>query len=224
MKPHIWVALALLSFTPQLSLAIPVQDQASGLTRLMQYLETHAKDDALEEFKNLYVKDGYFRAGEESPQSFFPRYLYSSKWGWLDMRHFFAAAHLSSLPLVRATWVIYLGEMKEINQEAQESLDAWDYEDLTSNLVGAYYPSYRKDFPDKADASELTTLEAFFTDLNVTQEPHNAPNWKKLPESNQKIQRHHYIKNKGYHPKFTIENADDGNEVDAAIIRLREKI
>jgi hypothetical protein len=110
------------------------------------------------------------------------RYLYSSKWGWVDMKHFSAAASQASSWWFSPERAVDLGEANELIQEKTGSASAWDYEDLTSNLLGAAFYTYLQ--TDEAQNKPFSTnLNDFLDDLGFTDYPKTAENYNKIPDT-----------------------------------------
>jgi RHS repeat-associated protein len=73
------------------------------------------------------------------------RYLYSQKWGWVDMKHFSVNANQADNILIPQSYLLNRGEGLEQQQEKSEPSSAWDYEDLASNLLGVYFEEWLGD-------------------------------------------------------------------------------
>jgi|GEM_PF-2875201 len=114
------------------------------------------------------------------------RYLYSPKWGWVDMYHVSAAIEneLSGDPKI----VLEEGEQLELRQEMEKfpnnnggsKPSAWDPEDLVSNLIGVGFKLYQNTEEAK-NKDFLTNLRNYLTDLgfgDITEELKNG-----LPKS-----------------------------------------
>jgi len=99
-----------------------------------------------------------------------PRYLYSSKWGWIDMRHFSSGAALTDNPLLTGHSILSHGENNELEQELANDPSAWDYEDLISNLLGVYFETYLES--DVAKGKDLiTNLQNYLSELGFVESP-----------------------------------------------------
>ena len=77
------------------------------------------------------------------------RYIYTKEGGFLDLRHFFAAAEVSS-KLGKNTAII-AGELEEKRQEFAKSTSANDPEDRPSNLQGANFGEKNKEASNVAE-------------------------------------------------------------------------
>ena len=139
------------------------------------------------------------------------RYLYSKRWGWIDMRHFAGAAHYSSLGYLTNQFV--LGTKFEGNEREQEYTDppsAWSYEDLVSNLLGSYFSKYLDD--NSGNKSTFTEkLKNFLGEIGVVEDPKKeAPNYYNMlerykPDANRKVDAGMPNKNRTYTPMYTTE-------------------
>ena len=110
------------------------------------------------------------------------RYLYSKRWGWIDMQHFAASAFYTSKH--GAKTALMGGEVTERRQQATQNPSAYDYEDLPSNLLGAYFAQEYRDKYEDLNAA----LFAFLTDLDVLENegetiPEEAINYDALPDT-----------------------------------------
>ena len=110
------------------------------------------------------------------------RYLYSKRWGWIDMQHFAASAFYTSKH--GAKTALMGGEVTERRQQATQNPSAYDYEDLPSNLLGAYFAQEYRDKYEDLNAA----LFAFLTDLDVLENegetiPEEAINYDELPDT-----------------------------------------
>ena len=132
------------------------------------------------------------------------RYLYSPKWGWIDMRHFAAAALRTDNPLFTGEGTLVAMEEHEKESEKTEPSSAWDYEDLTSNLLGVYFETYLES--DEAKDKDLATnIHDYLQQLGFVEDPtHLAPNYGSLPEdNNSEVEGKHST----YEPKYTYKNS-----------------
>ena len=140
------------------------------------------------------------------------RYVYSKSWGWIDMRHFSAAAYGTDLLLASSDDILENGERTEAGQEQAGYPSAWSYEDLVSNALGVYFESYLDDY----NGTTLEALESFFKDIVVVENPlEAAPN--KIPEK----ERTSPSKNTTYNPKYATHLREKG--LNAKIVKFIEE-
>src|SRR5262249_48913961 len=117
-----------------------------------------------------------------------PRYLYSRRWGWIDMKHFSAAAYYSGKWYVPAASVLGKGRDVEKKQAEKGDDSAYSYEDLPSNLLGAYFGSkYSSSGSHTKTGDKLNSFQeklvSFLVDLDVVSNPlATAPNAKQVPK------------------------------------------
>ena len=136
----------------------------------------------IEQLKNLKVQtlSAFNRVHPDQVQKM---YLYSKKWGWLDMKHFSRSAEATDYPFFTGHGVLGLGETYEVAQQLEiaDVTSAWDYEDLTSNLIGVYFETYLES--DEAKGKDfLTNLENYLRELGFDTNPTtDAPNWQQMP-------------------------------------------
>lgn len=139
------------------------------------------------------------------------RYVYSKSWGWIDMRHFSAAAYGTDLLLATKNDILKQGEKTEVGQEQAGYPSAWSYEDLVSNALGVYFETYLEEF----DGTVLEALESFFKEIGVVENPlEAAPN--KLPE----VERDSPPQNTTYQPKYATHKREKG--LNAKIVKFIE--
>lgn len=121
------------------------------------------------------------------------RYIYTEKYGWIDLGHFFqtaagaqaegltgakkAVARTIARPLLfRKLWKV----TKRI-EDSQTGETQWSYEDGPSNAAGMqFYLDYYKD-----DKSLLESLDRFFKHAGATTSD-KAPNWDEMQQIPQK--------------------------------------
>jgi RHS repeat-associated protein len=111
------------------------------------------------------------------------RYLYSDKWGWVDMKHFSSAAENTDDLLQTGHAVLLLGEFVESTQYLNGDASGFDPEDLPSNLLGVYFETYLES--EAAEGKSLVeNLESYLLELGFSDDPTNdAPNYDVLPET-----------------------------------------
>jgi RHS repeat-associated protein len=172
----------------------PTKPRVSSLTNLLKAL--NSKD--IKSLKDMIAWYGGVNAKIYSVKgkgSLNERYVYSTTWGWIDMRHFSAAAYVTDKPFVSAKDLLKKGEATEKEQEEKGNRSAWSYEDLVSNALGAYFQEYASNY----DGSVVEALESFLCSIGVVDNPIEvSPN--KLPD----VERENPPQNKSYNPMFTI--------------------
>lgn len=155
----------------------PIRPQVTSVTALITALraaDVSDLDGLLAYFggnEQISVPTGTW--GEE-------RYLYSGSNGWLDMRHFSAAAAATDKWYITGAMVLEEGENTERNQEAHERSSAWSYEDLPSNRMGVDFES----FLENNDGEFLDVLDSYLRGNGFVDNPLDvAPNAAELPDS-----------------------------------------
>jgi hypothetical protein len=122
------------------------------------------------------------------------RYLYSPKWGWLDLAHFSLGAYLYS----------YFGSLglelfSSYYEKTQAKASQYSYEDLPSNAMGAF-------FSVEVKKPLCESLKSYLTDLGFVENPlQEAPNGKHLDTG---------VKNKSYRPLYTKARPEQYGEHD----------
>ena len=158
----------------------PDQIRARGLSEWESELEENGIQ-SLSDLKN-YFKNGKLPNGKNTDRYSRPRYLYSKKWGWIDLKHFTTAAHYAQKS--RLPWlVLQKGEMVEKKQLKEKSYSAFSYEDLISNSLGSYFPYYLREQRKKSEKSDREILKDFFSEIGVVESPLSiAPNRDDIPK------------------------------------------
>lgn len=87
-----------------------------------------------------FEKPNYFKGVQMKGRHL--RYIYSPKWGWLDMSHFASATLITSLPGI--TDAKTLSTMEKSEKEEQTETVSLSYEDSVSNMLGTYFHRYLK--------------------------------------------------------------------------------
>ncbi|MEQ9262023.1 MAG: RHS repeat-associated core domain-containing protein [Owenweeksia sp.] len=156
----------------------PVRKQTGTIENAVAYLK---KENAttIEQIIEVYNGIG---EDDEVPEGFV-RYVYTEKNGWIDLKHYFNAAMVSTE--VGDLAAEAAGEAVELNQERKKQGSAYSYEDLPSNRMGASLDT-RKGLKDGFSVKEgedlFKEVEEQFEDAEATS-PENAPNWKQMPET-----------------------------------------
>ena len=172
----------------------PTRVEAGGVSAFIKHLRSAGvrnKKDLAAFFKGLTGKSFSKNRGGATI-----RYLYSPRWGWLDMKHFSAAAYYSGKWY---GWEIVLlkGEEVERKQEGNEPASAWSYEDLPSNFLGVYFMAFLKG-SSASNKSLAENLKSFLQQLGYVEKPLDvAPNAGVLSSLTPK--------NRYYTPLFTTE-------------------
>jgi len=172
----------------------PTKPRVSSLTNLLKAL--NSKD--IKSLKDMIAWYGGINAkiySVESKGEIKGRYVYSTSWGWIDMKHFSAAAYSRSRLLLTAKFVLKEGEHTEKEQEEKGNRSAWSYEDLVSNALGTYFQEYASDY----DGSLVEALESFLCSIGVVDNPIEVSPIE-LPD----VERENPPQNKSYNPRFTI--------------------
>lgn len=175
----------------------PVLDAVIGVKDLLDTISAGTLSALAAEYKGL--------GSSNASTGNMKRYLYSPKWGWLDMKHFASSADWADSWYVSGYMVLKEGEKQEIEQLKSGDDSAFDYEDLPSNLLGVYFERYlEKEEAKKKTFSE--NLGDYLYKLGFVDDPEEvAPNGLNVS---------HHEKGKepmnfSYDPMFTTEEADD---------------
>ena len=154
------------------------------------------------------------------------RYIYTEKYGWIDMRHFLAAAGTASSymggpwydnPILEQVgayiYATSLGYALELDQSKSdipgERRSAFSYEDLPSNAAGAAFGAYGYDPNSKVPLGEQIR-EWLKKEAAPVDNPREAPNYRQLPATQGE---HNPDPPKNYTPfpyKFPKANQEDG--------------
>ncbi len=197
----------------------PDKPSTTNRETLLQTLRKNNIND-LSGLSSFYGGATEFGSGTNAmPASSSVRYLYSKRWGWIDMKHFASAANVAD-GIATAKQVINHGEDIEIQQSSSKKLSernsSFSYEDLISNLLGTYFESFLES--DLASGNDMSkNLEFFLMMLDVA-DPTEAPNYKDLPESPEIAQdkeEHTVVRNYSYNPLYTKK--DNNLQLDVSI-------
>jgi RHS repeat-associated protein len=121
--------------------------------------------------------DGYFQSKDDTNDKNV-RYVYTKENGWVDMKHFFAAAAEAATSTFGEVETLGKGLVIEVIQTIQGSDSAFSYEDLPSNAAGAEFGDEEfKPSGEKLSGQVKTFLEKT---LQATA-PQFAPNYSALP-------------------------------------------
>ncbi len=181
----------------------PSRDEVASLSALIKMLKSNDVQDLgdlLEQFGGAPTTFG--ASGASGGRNITMRYVYSKRWGWLDLRHLAAGAWFTDNWLISGHMVLSRGEDNEVTG----GNSSFDFEDLPSNLIGVYFETYLE-----SDAAQGKTvveaLQSYLADLGVVENPFDvAPNADQLKETTKSADTG--PKNTSYDPVFTTERRD----------------
>ena len=218
-RSHFFSIACLFLFTSSISFGrvyYPIKKETAGLTEYLLFFKT----------KNISNSSEFFALYGEGPSKtknlIFRRYLYSPKWGWIDMRHFAAAANYSEKWYLSGHDVLTFGELKEWKQslKGEDEGSAYNYEDFVSNLLGVYFGTQYSRDKMKTYAGNL---EAYLKRLGFVEDPLAvAPNAGDIPEGDS-LKPGEIEKSYDYNPRHTKFNEKDLNALDRKIMKYRKK-
>jgi RHS repeat-associated protein len=210
----------------------PVRDGVTNLTDMAAALKKADVKD-LADLRDFF---GSNFMGMDNGKGTAQKYLYSKKWGWVDMRHASFAAYKTDGIFTTKFDVLRDGEMLEYRQEMgiipnhnkkdlnQPSVSAWDYEDLTSNLIGVGLESYLES-SNSSDKDFVQNVLDYFTSLGYDSNPNSAPNFGTMPQNyneddqNEETEQRNY----GYDPKYAPEKNKRNSEWDIELLDIQKK-
>lgn len=111
------------------------------------------------------------------------RYIYSRKWGWIDLQHFAAAAWTRSLVPMSGTRILLRGEENERQQERDKENSRWDYEDLMSNFLGVDFAEHLSGLGWSSPLGFVPRLHVYLERLGFEYDVEHAPNFRSLLNS-----------------------------------------
>jgi RHS repeat-associated protein len=194
------------------------------------YFACVEKTRGIESYVELsaYFGSNYFGLDNGTGNS--KRYLYSKKWGWIDLKHVAAAAQ--SADITSTQIALRLGEDVENRQENKEwpnnnknsEKSAWDYEDLVSNLIGVGFQKYMQT-PAAKGKDILTNLENYLTDLGFTSDPNEVGSDGASPMSklSQDYNSETHDPNYTYDPVDTLDKDKRNNTTDKSVLEIQKK-
>jgi RHS repeat-associated protein len=209
----------------------PVKDGTTNLTKVSAALKKADVKD-LDDLRSHYGS-GYF--GNDNGKGDTKKYLYSKKWGWIDMRHVsYSAAKIKSIFSIRSG-VLSDGELLEYRQELGAipnhnptdfdlpSVSAWDYEDLVSNIIGAGFESYLE--TDGKGKTIVEALTSYLTDLGFNEEPENAPNYLSMPKNYTEDGKNEAteVRSYGYDPKYAPNKNKRNSKQDLNVLKIQKE-
>ena len=122
----------------------PIKGKVAGLIEYIKML-SNQRVMSLSGLRTIYSNKWHSAAygnSSNSDSNRDKRYLYSERWGWVDMKHFSAAADGTDYFFYTAKKVLSKGESIEQEQLKRGSGSAYSYEDLPSNLLGVYFEEW----------------------------------------------------------------------------------
>lgn len=123
----------------------PTKVGALGLSAYLKVISIYKyQSDILSSLHGFY--GGYSNTNTSNSKSDQSRYLYSTRWWWIDLNHFFTAANTTDNALVSGDRVLARGGTVEREQAAAGDVSAYDYEDLVFSLLGVFFEQYLEDF------------------------------------------------------------------------------
>jgi RHS repeat-associated protein len=155
----------------------PSQNQAVSLNDYIPRLII-ANVNTFEDLRKVHASERYRGLYESAGPLSFVRYLYSEKWGWIDMLHFSESALKTSKDGVFST--LKSGETLEVTQKLTAPASSFSYEDLVSNLIGASFAEYNNNNNSK---EFLVNLQDFLIGAGFNAQPTEAVNWGELPRT-----------------------------------------
>jgi RHS repeat-associated protein len=162
----------------------PNKAQAGTAADIVAIIRKIEKDNpTLTQTEILQRVDGYFRTKPDEAGNV--RYVYTKENGWLDMKHFFAAANVAANSSIGEVKTIVGGLLVEIGQTLEGDESAFSYEDLPTNAAGAEFG----DEEFKPGGDKLSSqVEKFLEKTLQATLPQFAPNYAALPKEPQPAQ------------------------------------
>jgi hypothetical protein len=218
---------------------VPIEPVRPNVTGLLNYITTLSKQgvSSLSSLRTVYSNStsAMYGNSSNSDQTRKQRYLYSKRWGWVDMKHFSAAADVTDYAFITAGMTLKRGESVEKNQLNKKSLSAYSYEDLTSNLLGIYFEEWLEN--DKTSFGEVVKLREelgikklslfqtkvykYLNELGFMNDPENAKDYKNIPM----VEGGRGLKNYKYKPNTkTTEIPINNDGIDKKITDYFKKI
>lgn len=154
----------------------PNKSQAATIQQIVAIVEQTERDNPnLGPREILQRVDGFFRNQTEGPGDW--RYVYTEEKGWIDFKHFFAAANQAASVGEAVTDALGVG--MELFQTVTGSTSAFSYEDLPSNATGA---DFGDDVFDPNGAPLSQQVASYVNGLRPTV-PTAAPNYGSVPDA-----------------------------------------
>jgi RHS repeat-associated protein len=153
----------------------PNKSQTATIQQIVAIVEQTERDNpSLKPREILRRVDGYFRALSDEPGK--SRYVFTEEKGWIDFRHFFAAANQAATAGEVATDILGLG--MEVWQTVTRSTSAFSYEDLPSNGAGSDFGDDHFD----PNGGPLSQQVLNYMNTLKPSAPTAAPSYATLPE------------------------------------------
>ena len=136
----------------------------------------------MKEFKNIFEGfstltqietqfDQLEKMGQNNPFVKRNAFLYSERWGFIDLKHFSKSAAWTNEWFITVDMVLDKGEKVEFKQWSIYHPSAFSEEDLTSNLLGAYFADVFLSSEWATGESMGENLVIFFTMLEASENP-----------------------------------------------------
>src|SRR5690606_1132316 len=139
--------------------------ESGSLSSLISYLESKGVTGPSSFHHN--TGSNWFKGMYDHDDSH-PRYIYTTGAGWVDIKHFAASAYATWN--LWSSWALDYGEGQEYEQFKNNAPSAYSYEDLTSNMLGAYFQGVYR-FSDEARSLSYTdALSKFFSELGAVED------------------------------------------------------
>lgn len=210
----------------------PIKPKVTGLKALIRKMDKLGVN-SLFEFYQEYSNDFTVATAENGVGG--KRYMYSTRWGWVDLKHFSSAAFGTDTPQYTGNMVLKKGEDIEKAQAratGTERGSAYAYEDLPSNILGVYFEEWlenddttKEEFAvlakelgiavdKKVPGKNRTTSNRFLLqlykyakELGFVDNPEDFEDYKKLSNQENDTSSSRGLKNYGYtpHPETTTE-------------------
>ncbi len=202
---------------------VPVQDQAGNVDGFMaDFFPQSVVPPELSDFGTRIGLDGHHPNNEEvygkfkNAEGTENRYIHTETYGWIDMKHFMAAAAVAAKhrqytgDRTMAYLVsIHMGEAVEIAQwlrGGDYANSAFSYEDLPSNKAGATFGAYDYD-PSKPLGPQI---KDFLDNAKPTADPKKVTNYEFLAPSEGAVNDSHIHRHLLYTP-FNLDKLKPTN-------------
>jgi len=135
----------------------------------------------------IYSTPAVGESYKETPGNAVKRYIYATKAGWIDMKHFYGSARAYSY--FGSFGSEFGGVLTEVMQQVSGDSSAWSYEDTTSNAAGgAFWKEYGRSIRG-GNISMQDATRQFLISYGAT-EPENAPNFDYITHAEWTGERH----------------------------------
>jgi RHS repeat-associated protein len=154
----------------------PNKEQAGTAQQIIAIIQQTERDNPNASPREILQRvDGFFRAQSAGAGAGNTRYVYTEEKGWIDFRHFFAAANQAADYGEVITDA--LGTAVEVKQTIERSTSAFSYEDIPSNGTGS---DFGDDYFDPSGGLLSDQVSGYLNNLRPTA-PTAAPNYSSLP-------------------------------------------